>query len=551
MVNTYEFTQRTVLVVDDDSFTRHVLQRLFEKFTSKVSGATCGRHALEMLKRTQYDILLIDISMPDLTGFQVLQLERENERLKQTAVIMMSSYVDLETVVNSFRIGADDFLPKPISFVELKRRAGANLLCKQYRRQERIALNVERKFLTRPMQGSCAHNTSTSNIRRKLVEIDVDTYLSFQKQCAIADAQLPDGFPVVVEDAFERNRGVSSSSSISVNNNHTNNNNDEDESMETEGGVGEDSIMFNGNFIQTLWNAVPVSNFFDLLPDDVLARVFILLDKDVLRAACVCRRWRRICHDDVVWDLLWTSVSTSELWSWSAVPHKYRQRVINYSSFADLMDGPDLPDDNCFDWETACRARFPRSWCNTKQVQQSWRQVYLKLLVSIPSRRRDQNTPCKVVVIAPDGQLSQKEVGLYLPQRPFEVESPEYVALLRSLRPHIPNDLDLDVTFFERPDLTVVALYSAVRLHLRSGAGTGADAGGFALDPASVASSLPFPLNPCINRILDAELVGGAFGHVVFILCDDHFPLDYLIEDFAADCLSFATTERDFRTFRN
>mmetsp|Transcript_5900 Transcript_5900/g.10122 ORF Transcript_5900/g.10122 Transcript_5900/m.10122 type:complete len:573 (-) Transcript_5900:108-1826(-) len=541
-----------VLVVDDDSFTRKILQSSFQRFTLKVSAAESGKHALEMLKKAHYDILLIDVLMPDMTGFQVLQLERENESFNSTAVIMMSSYADIETVVNSFRIGADDFLPKPISFKELKNRAGANLLSKQFRQQVRSNLHYERKYFLSVPSGcpaderfiaqcrpqmqveraaaaliasfakdadcAAASSSSSSSVSVKrskpkvdTVSIDVDAYLNFQHTCMITDSHLPEGFPVVcvvVQDE-EATPGPA------------------DSMMQD---IEEDPFAF--------------------LPDEVLSRILVFLGKDALVSGGVCKRWRKICQDESVWEYLWTLISPRDLKSWKCVPAKYQQRIINYCDFEDLMDGPQLPDTDV-NWEFLCRNRFLKSWCSEKLRFQSWKNLFLKLLVSVPSRRREVGDRVGVVVVTADGRSIQKQIDIALAPRPYEVGSQEYATLLASLRPLVSTHLDLDIVFLERPDTTVFAFYCETEMHaadVHSQAHAGVHGGihGVVFGPTAPAAApmhshaLNHPLQLFVSKPLD-EGVSSAFGDVLFLATDNAgYPIEYSVDDFLADVVRCA-----------
>ena len=145
-----------VLVVDDVEMNRDVLARRLRQQGHAVATAENGRRALEMLAAEEFDLVLLDIMMPELDGFQVLERLRQDEALRHVPVIMISAVDEMPSVVRAIELGAADYLPKPFNAVLLKARVGATLEKKRLADAERLhARSLERELeIGRQIQAS-------------------------------------------------------------------------------------------------------------------------------------------------------------------------------------------------------------------------------------------------------------------------------------------------------------------------------------------------------------------------------------------------------------
>ncbi len=134
-----------VLVVDDNKVNRLLLARNVELLGHRAASAENGRVALEMLRRESFDLILLDIEMPEMDGFQVLEHMLADRQLRDLPVIVTSSLEGLENVVRCIELGAEDYLSKPINPVLLKARIGASIEKKRLRDQLR---DMVRRFAT-------------------------------------------------------------------------------------------------------------------------------------------------------------------------------------------------------------------------------------------------------------------------------------------------------------------------------------------------------------------------------------------------------------------
>jgi len=114
----------SILVVDDDQINRMVLAHDLEQEGHRVTAVEDGGSALEALRDGRFDVVLLDVLMPEMDGYETLtQIERD-EKLRHVPVIMVSALEDIESVVRCIELGAADYLPKPFDPVLLTRING-------------------------------------------------------------------------------------------------------------------------------------------------------------------------------------------------------------------------------------------------------------------------------------------------------------------------------------------------------------------------------------------------------------------------------------------
>ncbi|MBI2784609.1 MAG: response regulator, partial [Gammaproteobacteria bacterium] len=114
-----------ILAVDDDPMNRDMISRRLEKLGYEVTDAGTGREALQKLKDGNYDLVLLDILMPDLDGFQTLEFMKADPRLRHVPVIMLTALDDVASTVRCIEAGAEDYVPKPFNPTVLRARITA------------------------------------------------------------------------------------------------------------------------------------------------------------------------------------------------------------------------------------------------------------------------------------------------------------------------------------------------------------------------------------------------------------------------------------------
>jgi DNA-binding response OmpR family regulator len=124
------------LVVDDHKPNRIKLGFAVKKLGHTADMAEDGRQALEMLRSQPFDLVLLDIIMPELDGYQVLEQMKADSALRDIPVIVISAEQELDSVVKGIELGAEDYLPKTFDPILLQARINACLEKKRLRDQE-------------------------------------------------------------------------------------------------------------------------------------------------------------------------------------------------------------------------------------------------------------------------------------------------------------------------------------------------------------------------------------------------------------------------------
>lgn len=129
-----ESKEQRLLVVEDEAFNRKLLIRQLEKEGfANVEAAENGSQALEMLREGDFDLVLLDIEMPELDGLAVLEAMKSDMRLRDIPVIMISGVEEIDSIVKCIELGAEDYLSKPFNPVMLRARINACLEKKRLR----------------------------------------------------------------------------------------------------------------------------------------------------------------------------------------------------------------------------------------------------------------------------------------------------------------------------------------------------------------------------------------------------------------------------------
>ena len=121
-----------ILVVDDEDRNLYLMEALLAPLECNVLFASNGEEALEMVHKNGPDLILLDIMMPKLDGFEVARRLKSNELTKGIPIVMVTALRDVEDRVRALEAGADDFLSKPVDKVELIARVKSLLKIKSY-----------------------------------------------------------------------------------------------------------------------------------------------------------------------------------------------------------------------------------------------------------------------------------------------------------------------------------------------------------------------------------------------------------------------------------
>ena len=137
----------TILVVDDNEMNRDLLSRRLRRDGHTVVIAEHGRAALDQLARAPFDLVLLDIMMPELTGYEVLEIVKKDPALCHIPIVMISAATEDESIVRCLSLGADDHLPKPFNPAILRARVASSLAKKRlHDGEQRYAKSLEREL---------------------------------------------------------------------------------------------------------------------------------------------------------------------------------------------------------------------------------------------------------------------------------------------------------------------------------------------------------------------------------------------------------------------
>ena len=136
----------TILIADDNRVNRLLLARGLEHDGHTVAFAEHGAEALDLLRQQRFDLMLLDVLMPELDGFEVLAKLKDDPHLRDIPVIVTSALDELDSVVRCLEMGAEDYLTKPVNPVLLNARINASLEKKRLRDQQRELIS---KFATK------------------------------------------------------------------------------------------------------------------------------------------------------------------------------------------------------------------------------------------------------------------------------------------------------------------------------------------------------------------------------------------------------------------
>ena len=126
-----------ILIVDDLEANRGVLERRLHREGHTVVSAASGREALERLEKEAFDIVLLDVMMPGMDGYETLEKLKASPETRDIPVIMISALDDIASIVRCIEHGAEDYLPKPFDPVLLRARISASLEKKLLREREK------------------------------------------------------------------------------------------------------------------------------------------------------------------------------------------------------------------------------------------------------------------------------------------------------------------------------------------------------------------------------------------------------------------------------
>src|SRR5262245_21847739 len=165
--------EAALLVVDDIEDNRFALtRRLARQGYLNITTAADGRQALELLNARPFDLVLLDVMMPNVNGYEVLAQMKTDSNLRHIPVIMISAIDEIDSVIRCIELGAEDYLPKPFNPTLLRARVGACL--------ERKRLHDQVTARTRELTEALEYQTATGDILRVISASPTDVQPVFK-----------------------------------------------------------------------------------------------------------------------------------------------------------------------------------------------------------------------------------------------------------------------------------------------------------------------------------------------------------------------------------
>jgi len=184
----------TVLIVDDEYAGRQTLQSVLEGEGYHLEMAENGWQALEKAKALLPDVILLDVMMPGMTGFEVCQRIRNDPQVAEIPIIILTALDDRESLLNSLKAGADDFISKPFDRYELRARLIGITRLNRYHKlvQERTKLQEAHSQLLDAYEATIEGWSRAMDLRDRETEGHSQRVAEFTMRMAIASGMSPE-----------------------------------------------------------------------------------------------------------------------------------------------------------------------------------------------------------------------------------------------------------------------------------------------------------------------------------------------------------------------
>ncbi|MEI6235438.1 MAG: adenylate/guanylate cyclase domain-containing protein [Planctomycetota bacterium] len=195
----------TIMIVDDSATNRMILEEMVMELGHQSVTAVNGKDGLDKIRKKMPDVLLLDIMMPIMNGYQVLEALKADPATRELPVLVISAVDEMESVLQCIKNGAEDYLPKPLNMLLLKARIGAILARIRAREQEEI-LRKESEARIRLIVETALEAVIVTDDSGNIVIWNPQAVVAFgYRQEDVIGKQLPSiVFNAAVRDSFER-----------------------------------------------------------------------------------------------------------------------------------------------------------------------------------------------------------------------------------------------------------------------------------------------------------------------------------------------------------
>jgi diguanylate cyclase (GGDEF)-like protein len=164
----------SLLIVDDIAANRAILARRFERRGFRVTEADCALQALELIQQQSFDLVLLDVMMPDLNGIEVLKRVRQQHSPMSLPVIMVTAKAEGSDIAEALAAGANDYVTKPVDFVAALARVNAQLERKrdkeEIQRANELLLRVNENLEQRVAERTAELVCTNEELKKEIAE---------------------------------------------------------------------------------------------------------------------------------------------------------------------------------------------------------------------------------------------------------------------------------------------------------------------------------------------------------------------------------------------
>ncbi|MEI6290283.1 MAG: response regulator [Chloroflexota bacterium] len=201
-------SQHSILIIDDEENLYDYLEFSLRDDDVKVYSSRTGQEALEIAKKVLPDLVLLDVMLPGMDGFEICKNMRSNLLLADIPVVMITALDDHDSRLYGFQVGVDEFLSKPVDQIELRTRIQTILRLNRYRKslEERTFFAETLESKNKQLKDLAQHLIEIQETERRFVAAELHDYMGqmltgLKLMIEMAESQTGDGLIKTLENA--------------------------------------------------------------------------------------------------------------------------------------------------------------------------------------------------------------------------------------------------------------------------------------------------------------------------------------------------------------